>query len=331
MGYASIVGFALNPIPAQEFGQSFSVGWVMTAGTNVTVAITYNGIPCCNAIALSNTGGQCDCLISVSGLFDPDGVVNISAVASNLVSSIPAYIQIEVLKIITQVSFTMLTTYSDFGTGVEGRGSQKNVFPAEYPVKFNCSYTGGPVTDVEWIFNCDVDGTIEESQFFFHKIFSSQSSQSCQITLRLQNSINSTLAHGNVELKESVIVTSMTSNGPVKLNESIAFTISLEKLGTQTCMWVDLGDNSSLLVFGHDSCPGRIDVSQVNPNIVSEPRLKFSFKSSDTQEIVINHVYSGVGSYDVRMNASNDVSMVTQEMVAVVHLFVCRNPNVTVV
>ncbi|CAB4029167.1 sushi, von Willebrand factor type A, EGF and pentraxin domain-containing 1-like [Paramuricea clavata] len=134
MGYASIAGFALNPIPAQEFGQSFSVGWVMTAGTNVTVAIAYNGIPCCNAIALSNTGGQCDCLISVPGLFDPDGVVNISAVASNLVSSVPAYIQIEVLKTITQVSFTMLTTYSDFGTGVEGRGSQKNIFPAEYPV-----------------------------------------------------------------------------------------------------------------------------------------------------------------------------------------------------
>ena len=122
----------------------------------------------------------------------------------------------------------------------------------------------------------------------------------------------------------------MTSNGPVKLNETISFTITLEKLGTQTCIWVDLGDNSNLLVFGDDSCPGRIDVSQVNPNIVSEPRLKFSFKSSDTQEIVINHVYPGVGFYDVRMNASNDVSMVTQEMVAVVRLFVCRNPNVTV-
>ena len=183
---------------------------------------------------------------------------------------------------------------------------------------------------MEWIFNCDVDGTIEESQFFFDKIFSSQSSQSCQITLRLQNSINSTLAHGSIELRESVIVTSMTSNGPVKLNETIAFTITLEKLGTQTCIWVDLGDNSTLLVFGDDSCPGRIDVSQVNPNIVSEPRLKFSFKSSETQEVVINHVYPGAGSYDVRMNASNDVSMVTQEMVAVVQLFVCRNPNVTV-
>ncbi len=118
----------------------------MTAGTNVTVAVTYNGIPCCNAGPLTNIGGQCDCLITDPGLFDPDGVVNISAVASNLVSVIPAYIQVEMLKIISQVSFTMLTSYSDFGTGVEGRGSQRNVFPAEHPVKFNCSYTGRSIS-----------------------------------------------------------------------------------------------------------------------------------------------------------------------------------------
>ena len=140
--HTSIAGFSLNPISAQKFGENFLVGWSMTAGTNVTVLVAYNGIPCCNAGPFNNTGGQCDCLISDPNLFDPDGVVNVSAVASNPVSSTPAYIEVEVLKSITQVSFTMLTSYSDFGTGVEGRGSQRNIFPAEHPVKFNCSNTG---------------------------------------------------------------------------------------------------------------------------------------------------------------------------------------------
>ena len=180
------------------------------------------------------------------------------------------------------------------------------------------------------MFDCEVDGIIMESQFSFDKIFPSQTNQSCQITLRLQNNINSTLAYGSIELKESVIINSLTSNGPVKENQTITFTISLQKFGLQTCLWVDLGDNSSLLVFGDASCPDKIDVSQINPNIVSDPPLTFSPRSSNTQKIVIDHVYQAVGSYKVRMNASNDVSMVTKEMIAVVLLCVCRNPNVTI-
>ena len=141
-GYASIAGFALNPISAQEFGRSFTVVWNMTAGTSVTIAVSYNGIPCCNAGPITNTGGQCDCLMSDPGFFDPDGVVNISAVASNLLSNSPSSIEVEVLKIIAEVSLTILASYSDFGMNIEGRGSQRNVFPAEHPAKFNCSYTG---------------------------------------------------------------------------------------------------------------------------------------------------------------------------------------------
>ncbi|XP_028399330.1 uncharacterized protein LOC114522780 [Dendronephthya gigantea] len=139
-GYVSIAGFALNPLSPQEFGKSFTVVWNMTAGTNVTIAVSYNGIPCCNAGPLTNVSGQCDCLMSDPGHFDSDGVVNISAVASNLLSSSPSSIEVEVLKIITQAGFTALASYSDFGVNIEGRGSQGNIFPAEHPVKFNCSY-----------------------------------------------------------------------------------------------------------------------------------------------------------------------------------------------
>ena len=180
------------------------------------------------------------------------------------------------------------------------------------------------------MFHCEVDDIIMESEFSFDKIFPSQTNQSCQITLGLQNNINSTLAYGSIELKESVILNSLTSNGPVKENHTNTFTISLQKLGTQTCLWVDLGDNSPLLVFGDASCPDKIDVSQINPNIVSDPPLTFSHRSSNAREVVIGHVYPAAGSYDVRMNASNDVSMVTRRMVAVVLPYVCRNPNVTI-
>ena len=148
--------------------------------------------------------------------------------------------------------------------------------------------------------------------------------------LKLENSINSTIVHGSIELQESVILNSITSNGPVKENQTITFTISLVKLGSQTCMWIDLGDNSSLLVFGDASCATQVDVTQINPKIVSEPRMKFFPKSASTQQIVISHVYLRPGSYDVRLNASNEVSMITQDLVAVVLPYVCHQPNVTI-
>ena len=88
----------------------------------------------------------------------------------------------------------------------------------------------------------------------------------------------------------------MTSNGPVKVNETMRFEIDLGKLGTGTCMWVDLGDNSPLHVFGNQSCPGQINVDSINPNIVAVPRMMYTYKPPDTQYITISHVYARVAS-----------------------------------
>ena len=123
--------------------------------------------------------------------------------------------------------------------------------------------------------------------------------------------------------------TDMTSNEPVKVSQFMTFTILLEKFGTQTCLWFDLGDNGSLLVFGNQSCPWQVNIDSINPNIVAEPNLKYTFKHPGTEKIVIHHLYPRVGSYMVRMHASNPVSTATHEAVVVVLSFVCKRPNVT--
>ena len=144
-------------------------------------------------------------------------------------------------------------------------------------------------------------------------------SQKCEVTLKLENGISSISVYGSVELQEKATLITMSSNGPVKPNQTTTFTISLEKLGGETCMWVDMGDASPLLVFGATSCEGKFSAPQT-----------YSYRSSTTQEIVINHIYPAVGSYEVRMNASNGVSRFSHNMVAVVLPYVCHNPNVTI-
>jgi hypothetical protein len=325
-----ITDLAVEPIPSQEFGNNISITWSVSDGTYLSIAVLYNTIPCCNSSAGHLKQGSCICAVSDPDLYDPDGVVDITVVARNLVSNPNTTFQIEVLKKIRNASIITITTYSDFRSGVEGAGNLRNTFPAEYPVKFDVTYLDAPVNVSEWTFICTEFGTSYEYQLTFEKTFHATTSDACDIYLVLRNSISQARTYSSIVLKESVILTSLTSNGPVKLNETVTFTISLQKLGTQTCLWFDLDDNSALHVFGDDTCPGRIDVDEINPNILAEPRLKYTHKYSDTQEILINHVYPRVGSYDVRMYASNDVSMVTGQLVAVVVPLECRNPNVTI-
>lgn len=305
----------------------------MNSGTDAKVNVTYNGIPACTAGTLTEMEGECNFVIADPGHYDPDGVVNITALAWNLVSGpLTSSIDVQVLKNITEPNFAMLTTFSDFGSGVEGRGSQRNIFPAEYPVKFNCSYKDGTVQRLHWMLVCDVDGRLEQrsSTCLFEMTFPSKASQTCSILLTLENDLFHATSTRTIELKESVIFKSMTSNGPVKNNQTMTFTISLEKLGSDSCLWVDLGDNSSLLIFGDGSCINTLDVLQISPNIASEPPSKFFPKGKDTQKIVIDHLYPRDGSYVVRMDASNVVSRATHEMVAVIMAYVCKNPNVTI-
>ncbi len=85
----------------------------------------------------------------------------------------------------------MLTTYSQFGSGVGGAGPEHNIFPAEYPVRFNSSYTGGPVATVQWSIICPVDSFTNITEYAFERSFSSTEGQDCNVTLYLRNSISS--------------------------------------------------------------------------------------------------------------------------------------------
>ena len=97
------------------------------------------------------------------------------------------------LKIIKNVSLAILTTYSQFGSGVEGAGPEHNVFPAEYPVKFNGSFQGGPVATIEWSMSCSVDTFSDITGVAtFERSFLSTESQVCNVVFSLEHTMTST-------------------------------------------------------------------------------------------------------------------------------------------
>ena len=328
-----IANFTVEPLPAQEFGQNISVGWNMDKGSYVTVEVYYNELLCCNRSNINHVGSHCNCLISDPIFFDPDGLVNFRVYAYNNVSNVTEFVEVEVLTIIHDANISALTSYASWGIGVEGMGSQRNIFPSEYPVQFDVTFDGKPahVTIIDWTFNCSVSSAIDsENRKNFPKQFPSDIAQICDINVVLTNNISTDSASITIDLKESLIFANLTYNGPLKPNRSMTFNLLFEKFGQGTCVVIDMGDNSSLLVFGETSCKTNINASQINPNIVDDPPLKFPEKNSETS-ITIEHKYlAGVGSYAVKMSAVNLLINVTESLIAVVIPFVCKYPNVTV-
>ena len=86
----------------------------------------------------------------------------------------------------------MLTTYSYFGSG-EGKGVNRNIFPADYPVIFNALCEGGPVANSEWSFNCSVDSfePINATGYTLQKQFSNLESQNCSVSVDVRNDFSS--------------------------------------------------------------------------------------------------------------------------------------------
>lgn len=92
---------------------------------------------------------------------------------------------------IKDISFTMLTTYTQFGSGVKGAGPESNIFPVEYPVHFNGSYTGGPATTIEFTFACPGFGVTPSTELDFEKSFSSSGgSLVCDVAFNLKNIVS---------------------------------------------------------------------------------------------------------------------------------------------
>ncbi|XP_028399315.1 uncharacterized protein LOC114522765 [Dendronephthya gigantea] len=302
----------------------------MDDGSYTSVDVYYNEIICCNVTNLNRIGGQCDCHVTDPLLFDPDGIVDIRVFARNSVSNKTLNFTLEILKVIQNPVISMLTSFSFFGSGVKGQGELANIFPAEYPVKLNASYKNGPATSVLWNFDCETSGQSDASHYQLEKSFPGDVNQRCDITVTLKNSISTVHAYGSIILKQSMIFTSLSNDGPVKLNKTITLTILFEKFAPETCMWIDVGDNSSLLVYGDASCQTKFVVADINPNIAATPLLKFFPRSPNTQEVIVEHIYPNIGSFRVRVSASNNISAVAEETVAVILALECKNPNITI-
>ena len=327
-----ITGFHVFPISAHEFGRTINVVWQMYLGTNVTVDIWYNDLLCntTNITITNNQNNSRDCLVTNSMHFDPDYLVDIKLTARNLVSNITEIVTVQIFRPMVITGFVALTTTAQWGSGEAGAGPNRNKFPAEYPVLFRAIYTGGPPTLHDWTFqfhswigyctNCGTrtDNSVEREYLF------GRDDNLCDVKLKLTNPAGTAEEWVAVDIDKSFNLTSVTIDSPVVVNRTEKLTIKLADIGKTTCIAVDFGDNSPLLLYGnYDACHELY-------NHTSRSDVVFSPRNLSTTSIGVDHVFETVGTYQVKVDGRNYVSWDSFQQEVVVAEKECEYPNVTI-
>ena len=306
-----IIDLQLPPIPPKIFGQNVAVPWSMTNGTNVTFSLYLN-----NALVYSSTkSAQGDAFTLTPSHYVSDSTFTVDLRAQNLVSqanlSIQLIIEIELLRI----DFMALSTTSDFGTGLPGRGNDNNAFPTEFPVNLTVVPYPSNATNLtySWDYGDAAKANTSEPTSL-HQYSYKVDLYTVRVTAF--NLVSQKVGQVTVLARKSVLKLAAESDAPSKRNNTMNFTLDIDQFGSDTCFTFDMGDDSGLQVFGSNSC-ANMTTKQL-----------FSYRSESTTRIELSHIYTAVGVFMVHINATNTVSRQHLQLEAPVLELVCNRPEV---
>ena len=327
----AIVDLKLFTISPHQFGKPIEVVWWFSAGSNVTVDIWYNKIHCnTSGMNIFGQNNSCSCLVTNVSHFDSDKMVDIKIRARNLVSDETKITVVQILEPMVITDFVALTTIAPWGSGVPGMGPNRNKFPAEHPVLLEANFTGGPPSGHgmryhygTWV---EVDSNVgtRSSNSFVHQARFQMSDDKINATLILENSVEELWSNSlSIDLDRSFSLTTVNVRSPVVRNRTEKIRIELGSIGAHTCMAVDFGDNSSLLLYGeHAACEK--EYNSISSHVIFSPR------NESTTRIDIEHVFKDVGTYQFKIKGSNYVSWGSFKKEVTVQVEPCQYPNVTI-
>lgn len=112
----------------------------------------------------------------------------------------------------------------------------------------------------------------------------------------------------------------VTDNGkPTTENQPKVFDITFEEAGTSTCVNIDYGDSSAEMYGDSATCSG----SQYS----GSSSYKATFTGNNFQ---VNHAYSSMNTYEVRITAFNEYSTSNTSLSHVVSTVDCSQPTINI-
>ena len=247
------------------------------------------------------------------------GLYNVSVNVSNEISFGVASLQVEIQQQITGLDCSShVTNYVNDVTRASHEESfvpAQGWFPVEYDVFFNASIKNGTSVTYVWNFDDDSDGHTTEANHCLHKF---TSPRQYRVVVTAKNNVSSESSECNITVEESIWNVTLRNDGPGVINQTINFTLTWEKAGTDSCFNIQLKPDWH--VFYKHGSPSDCNRTAGNILAVRSAPIEFAYKQK--------------GVYSVKLTATNNVSRVVidhDSSRAVVTKDLCQYPGIEVI
>ncbi|XP_031568814.1 polycystin-1-like [Actinia tenebrosa] len=282
--------------------------------TNATIDVDYelNGVDRDIVFGMNNTS-------NFSKTITVPGIYFVNLTVSNKVSSQQLNTTFDVQREVKDFVVTPAHTDGDLGFGAPGRGPANNVFPREYPIRFNASTSDG--SNVTFFVSYG-DGATNVTQFYNTSHFY-PTKGTFIVTVIANNSVSQMKYNTTIVLMDSNVNLTFDNDSPTMYTDWTAITILLDKIGDNACCLVDLTNNTYRIYKDKPSTVCRPDWASLTKDqhvLPSKQNISVTFSFKFWQLIY----------YWITTSCHNTVSYLEEYKWAIIVPLPCNFPSVEI-
>lgn len=226
------------------------------------------------------------------------GLYTVKITVYNQISTQQLNTTIDVQRVIKNLVVTPVHTAGDAGIGSPGRGVNKNIFPREYPIRFNAATTDG--SNITYYIDYGDGLGIKNTQEHY-STHQYDSKGDYVITVIANNSVSEMSVTISITLMDSNLDLVFDSNCPTLFSMKTTFQLNLTQIGGQACCLVDLLNSNYLIYKDDQSTICRSDWAGLTQKQNVFPR-------KHNTSVTFSHKYEQIRYYHVKASCHNTVS-----------------------
>lgn len=236
---------------------------------------------------------------------------------TNIVSQKHVEMSVWVLEAVEGLKIGRYFYLSDHSSDVNfGYGDDENIYPTERNIIFDASIVNGNNLIYAW--NLGNGVTMETTEPTLSYQYTNDGNY--QVVVTASNQLSSASRSFNITLYQTVLLSTLSNDGPTNAFETITFHIQLSQPGTESCYTWDLGDGSPIVIYGENNCQD-VAIAMNYKYIFWKPVI-----SLDHQ-----HVYRKNSTFTVNVTGTNLISSKSILNLAIITGISCFYPIVHVI
>ncbi|XP_076075764.1 polycystin-1-like protein 2 [Mytilus galloprovincialis] len=138
-----------------------------------------------------------------------------------------------------------------------------------------------------------------------------------KIVVNASNQLSHITRSFNMSIYQTVLISTLSNNGPTNAFETITFTLQLSQPGTESCYKWDLGDKSPIVLYGEKNCE----------EIATSLNYKYMYWQPSSS-LIHTHMYRKNSTYEVLLTGTNLISSKNISSMAIISGISCFYPDV---